>query len=125
MIRDAADTCPDYTKYAMTNAELTDYLTPKTSAATDIITGATVDSTVGNAITKIGNMVFMNVGFEGVTAVSTNVLFKIPSDYRPPKNVVVSTMTNHTVNIKSDGDVLARENINNEKIFVSASWVTL
>ena len=125
MICYASDTDTTYTPYAMTNGELTEKVTPDTSAVTDIINGASVDNTVGNVLTKIGNVVYMNVGIVDatITTPSSDVLYKIPSGFRPPKNVVVPCMPNHSVNIKSDGDVLLRETASSEKIYVSASWV--
>ena len=70
---------------ALTNAELTDAVTPKSS---EVTTSFTVSENV-NSVIKIGKLVQIDLKLSGVTASSGDSLFTIPSGFRPKNNSMV------------------------------------
>ena len=120
-----------YVMPAMTNQQLTQEVTPITSAVTNCVG----TSQPFNVLTKIGKVVYFDYKAEGVEATAYDtILFVLPSGFRPKNNQAynftaldLNSMQNVTINLNtgSAGNCQAFSNIvSGHKIEMHASWIT-
>lgn len=125
MLRLASDPDDTYVPYAMTNKEITDILSVKESAFTDIVEGASVGSDYGNHLVKYGKVVEGVIRLTGVTATQfSTTIFKIPEGYRPKYRTAVRDVTgNKYIYILPTGSVQSGSDLSNGEVLVCASWI--
>ena len=113
---------------AKTNEELTDAVTIKESAVTDIIEGASVENSV-NKLYKQGNVVWCNVYLQGLTAIAYTNLFNIPDGFKPKEQLLGVCWSNISagstfLSIGTGGGVSCITGLSNNKVRFSAIWFT-
>ena len=111
---------------AMTNKELTELATVQESACTDIISDATVDSSVGNHILKTGNVVQLVLRLNNVTMANTfATMCKIPEGFRPKYSFNLrDALTTNGFAIQSNGNILNRDALSNATVVLCTTWIT-
>ena len=103
------------------NSELTELGTVQESACTDIISGATAQD---NHLYKYGKMVQLVLTITGVTATGySTVIAKIPEGFRPRGTIDLAVSGDKHIYVASNGDVLARQDMNNNTCLGSATWI--
>ena len=113
-----------YALPAMTNRELTEFFTVKQSAATSVVTGATVSL---NKLTKFGKVVMFNFRATGVTCNAWTALCSIPEEYRPKENywTILASGSNRPQCVAfSGGSVQCAEGLSNVGVDIAATWIT-
>ena len=121
LLRLASDTDSTYQPYAMTNKELTDELTLKKSAVTNVITGATV---VRNELYKYGRIVFLSLTATGVTANVDTKIADIPAGFEPLNVADILNNTDQHGAYTNNGGIFARDNFNNDTIRFEGFWMS-
>ena len=109
----------------MTTEELTERVTVRESAVTNLISGATASS---NILRKIGNIVYLDLVLSAVTCSSGNDLGFIPNEYRPAAGFWVSGI-NRTdyadtpCAIVSAGAIKSMKALSSKEISIHTSWM--
>lgn len=123
----ATDTDDIYVPYAMTNRELTEELTVQESAVTDIIEGATVETSYGgNHLIKVGKIVQLDFGLTNVTATQwSDVIGRIPEGYRPKYECFVRDARNNRIFVlRTDGRINCGETLTANPLCIHVTWIT-
>ena len=128
MIRLASDISAEFQPFAMPNKQLTQAVTVQESACTNIVSGASVETTEngGNVLQKVGNIVFCHLTLSGVTATAwSTYLADIPSGYIPKYDTrVASYVDGKVIKIGTDGHIQTSVNLSANKVGISTSWIT-